>query len=479
MTNKNISNSNGSFIQQAHHIIPVESLRGYEEKIQQLFNLKDTRDFQQMGSNFIYLYSEKEGRHEFADRAKELLKGDKNIFGDIPVGGVNHSGGHTNYNEAVKRMLGRIFTEESNPNIQRMMILDLQRGLREMLIEGVPDSILKNETNEKVEKTIIDELNKRTYSPDTKAEYKDARKKSAEKLMDKFVDKDGNFIYDDNKFEHRVFDGGSGKDGRSTDALAKYTAEKIYQPMKNLNDIVGFLSEQSTKKFSNYAEKDPSKIQEIDDGTGGTKSDVSRARQVIFSITYDVERFMAGQNALDNINPNPELRDRIDRFYADFARAVQLSTSYDANLADIDRILNDLATRQEDIKIAQMLRDLNNNKPITVDVDDDKNNGDKSNFKDSKLAQVIDAVGASGKFDNAKINGIKVSEYKKSAESSGKPYVDLNTAIHQSATDKQFFNKLVSDTVQTRASGILDMASKTMGFQGFSFPRRSFSHLIS
>ena len=80
---------------------------------------------------------------------------------------------------------------------------------------------------------------------------------------------------------------------------------------------------------------------------------------------------------------------------------------------------------------------------------------------------MIDAVGASGKFDNAKINGIKVSEYKKSAESSGKPYVDLNTAIHQSATDKQFFNKLVSDTVQTRASGILDMASKTMGFQGF------------
>lgn len=237
--------------------------------------------------------------------------------------------------------------------------------------------------------------------------------------------------------------------------------------MKNLNDIVGFLSEQSTKKFSNYAEKDPSKIQEIDDGTGGTKSDVSRARQVIFSVTYDIERFMAGQNALDNINPNPELRDRIDRFYADFARAVQLSTSYDANPADIDRILNDLATRQEDIKIAQMLRDLNNNKPITVDVDDDKNNGDKSNFKDSKLAQVIDAVGASGKFDNAKINGIKVSEYKKSAESSGKPYVDLNTAIHQSATDKQFFNKLVSDTVQTRASGILDMASKTMGFQGF------------
>lgn len=72
------------FIQQAHHIIPVEALEEYEDKIQKLFGLGDIKDFQQMGSNFIYLYSETKGKHEYAD--KDPPKGSLNVFGDVSMG---------------------------------------------------------------------------------------------------------------------------------------------------------------------------------------------------------------------------------------------------------------------------------------------------------------------------------------------------------------------------------------------------------
>lgn len=457
------------FIQQAHHIIPVEALEGRERDIQRLFSLGNIKDFQQMGSNFIYLYSETEGKHELADRAKELLQENKNIFGDVPVGGVNHSGGHANYNNAVKEMLRGIFTKESDPDTQRMMILDLQRGLKQMLIEGKPASILQNTKDADVEKAILDEIKSRTYHPDTPNDVKNAREKSAQEYMNKFVDKDGKFIYDNNKFENRVFDGGTGDGNRSTNELAKYTAEKIYEPMRKLNEKIGFLSEQSIKKFSNYKETDPNKFQKIDDGTGGGNSESSRARQVIFSVTYDIERFMAGQNAIDDLELDSKTRENIKNFYKDFATSIEKLMTGGTTAGDIEKILTNLSSRAEDIKIAKILMEINNKKKPVINIDkDDIDNNNNNHGGKSKLAQVIDAIGTSGKFEDTKINGIKVSEYKKSAGSSGKPYVDLNTAIHQGATDKQFFNKLVSDAVQTRASGILDMASKVMNFQGFN-----------
>ncbi|UOP04805.1 hypothetical protein [Conchiformibius kuhniae] len=80
--------------QQAHHIIPVgvfKELRrdiALYERLTSVFGERDFNNLQQMGNNFIYLYTEQ----QYADRAAALLKENSAIFGDVPVGGVKHYG---------------------------------------------------------------------------------------------------------------------------------------------------------------------------------------------------------------------------------------------------------------------------------------------------------------------------------------------------------------------------------------------------
>lgn len=126
-------------IQQVHHIIPVKVIEMYAPQIEKAFGMSAI-EFQQMGSNFIHLHPQDSD----ASKVGNLLAENPNLFGDIPIGATSHSGSHPAYDTVVKTRLAEIFDPDNksiNDVDKKLMVLDLQAGLKEALTKGIPPSI--------------------------------------------------------------------------------------------------------------------------------------------------------------------------------------------------------------------------------------------------------------------------------------------------------------------------------------------------
>ena len=78
--------------QQAHHIIPEAVFDEMKKDFMTVFGNTNGEFFKQLGGNFIYLHS----KEDSAQEAQALLADPKNkdLFGDIAVGGAWHRGSH-------------------------------------------------------------------------------------------------------------------------------------------------------------------------------------------------------------------------------------------------------------------------------------------------------------------------------------------------------------------------------------------------
>ena len=78
--------------QQAHHIIPKAVFDKMVEDFKTVFGNTNGEFFKQLGDNFIYLHS----KEDSAQKAQALLADPKNkdLFGDIAVGGAWHRSSH-------------------------------------------------------------------------------------------------------------------------------------------------------------------------------------------------------------------------------------------------------------------------------------------------------------------------------------------------------------------------------------------------
>lgn len=78
--------------QQAHHIIPEAVFDKVKDDFIKVFGKNNGEFFKQLGGNFIYLHS----KEDSAQKAQALLADPKNkdLFGDIAVGGAWHRGSH-------------------------------------------------------------------------------------------------------------------------------------------------------------------------------------------------------------------------------------------------------------------------------------------------------------------------------------------------------------------------------------------------
>ena len=391
--------------QQAHHIIPVAVFNGLQDKFEKIFGEDYGSSFQQMGGNFIYLNTTADG----AAKTQNLLTSTPGLFGDVAVGGAQHWGSHGSYNAVVTSRLERIFESSYDIDQKQMMVLDLQRGLKEILIDGAPNVMQAAQFDAASMDAALNR--KGVYSPDN---INSTTK--ATQLLDDFNADNGNFLT-------RTF-GTSGTEG-----IAKYTGEMIYDNMNHLDEITGFLSDGSRTSFDNYV-----------------PADAGSARQIIYRSTYDVEKYLSAANITPNLKSAS-----LDSFYAEFKEAVSLSMSDGANSARLTQLTNSLETRALDAKAAKLLSDLkaavnNPNKVVHLDLD----NFENVNAKNSALWDVLNHIGESSQFDNIKINGQLVSDYKKVViDVDGKDYKPFTEAVFYDAV-------LKTEVVKAKNGGVFD-----------------------
>lgn len=358
---------------QAHHIIPKNLFSEYGIDIKDIFELENVQDFQQMGSNFIYLHP----RAEDATKVSNLLENDPSLFGDVPVGGTSHSGSHPDYDRVVTRRLEAIFNSDLDMNSKRMMVLDLQDGLREALIKGTPPSINGDGFNASV---LDGALTARgTLTPDN-IDTNNAGKARANALLEPFSDIGNNFTT-------KIFDI---NDTSKTDEFARYNAEKVQKSMKSLDDITGFLTEEARGVMAN------------------TVSDPTKAREQIFKGIYNVEKYLSAADVAPDLNSAS-----LDSFYAEFKQAVTLSMTDGVDPARLTQVTQSLEAKALDAKAAKLLSDLkdavnNPNKVVHLDLDGFRD----VDFSNSALWDVLDYVGDSNRFDNVILNGKTIGDFK-------------------------------------------------------------------
>lgn len=367
--------------QQAHHIIPVAvfnniAAANLDINFGTLFGEIDGRNFQQMGSNFIYLYEEA----NYAQRTASLLQNSPNIYGDLSIGGAQHSGSHNDYNDFIETRLEQIF--DSNLNFtseeRKMMVLDLQRGLKEILIDGNPD--VMNAANFDEQRMNIALDNKGVLSPLTFSTTSDIYK-NAEKMLDDF---------NNGRAFTQVFDAGT----RSTDAFAVHNAKMIYENTKELNEITSFLTEKSLEHFKDNAITSP-----------------KHARNVILSATYDTEKYLSSIADVEKITGKS-----LDKFTSEFKETVSLSFTHNLDAAGQTKLSNlkdSLKVQALDAKAVKLMADLRTDKKVFLDF----NGVDDAKFQGSSLWDVLDHIGNSNEFDDVELNGTKISKWKELASS--------------------------------------------------------------
>lgn len=346
--------------QQAHHIIPVDVFKKISEanldiNFETLFGLTDGKNFQQMGMNFIYLYQEE----KYANQTAELLRENPNIYGDIPVGGAQHDGSHKKYNDFVESRLKEIFDKnlDITPNERKMMVLDLQRGLKEILIDGNPDVLNADNFNEK---SFLDALNQKGVLSPFDLNTSSASYKNAQKILEDF---------DKGKAFKQVFNQGT----RSTDEFAEHNAKIMHENIKLLDEATGFLTDKgretiATSNFTNPTE----------------------ARAIILAGTYDTEKFISSLKVAPNLN-STKLTDLMGKF----KEAVSLSMTRDVDANKLKGALDYLETHRLDAKAVKLLSDLKdgNGKTITLDLNDINFNKLKlESFTGSALWEVLNHI---------------------------------------------------------------------------------------
>ncbi len=393
--------------QQAHHIIPVAVFNGLQDEFEKIFGEDYGTSFQQMGGNFIYLNTTADG----AAKTQNLLTSTPDLFGDVSVGGAQHLGSHGGYDAVVTRRLEEIFKGGYEPDQKQMMVLDLQRGLKEILVDGTPNVMQATQFDAANMEAALN--SKGVYSPDN---INSTTK--ATQLLDDFNADNGNFLT-------RTF-GTSGTDG-----IAKYTGEMIHDNMNHLDEITGFLSDGSRTSFDNYV-----------------PADAGSARQIIYRSTYDVEKYLSAANITPNLKSAS-----LDSFYAEFKEAVSLSMSDGANSARLTQLTNSLETRALDAKAAKLLSDLTRASSVNVtnkDVHLDLNDFESVNAKNSALWDVLNHIGESSQFDHISINGQLVSDYKK-------VNIDVDGKVYKPFTEAVFYDAVLkTEIVKAKNGGEFD-----------------------
>lgn len=377
--------------QQAHHIIPVDVFKKIADanldiNFGTLFGEIDGRNFQQMGNNFIYLYEEA----TYAQKTASLLQNSPKIYGDLSIGGAQHSGSHNGYNDVIETKLRQIFNSNLNftSEERKMMVLDLQRGLKEILIDGNPDVMNAVNFNEQAMNNALN--NKGVLSPFNFSTSSDIYK-NAEKMLDDF---------NNGRAFTQVFDAGT----RSTDGFAKYNAEIMYKNIKLLDEATGFLTEKGREAIAT-----------------SSPTDATQARKIILTGTYDVEKFLSAMDVVPNLN-SANLKNFLDKF----KETVSLSMTRDADPAKLSQLTQNLEKHILDAKAVKLLSDLKDGK-TSVFLNFDKIDGVE--FKNSALWDVLDYIGIHGEFDNVRLNGIAISDYK-NLKVNGETFKDFKQAVY-------------------------------------------------
>lgn len=142
---------------QIHHIIPVNVYNLYHKQLNEILG----KDAVQSYNNRIALFVDPEAAAE----AKVLHQ--QNKLKDIPLGSSHHIGSHPSYDKVVNDRLNEIIKSNSSNETKKVLILDLQFHLRNMLIEGFPPLKRGNYTADEHEALMNDYLDKKTLSKDT------------------------------------------------------------------------------------------------------------------------------------------------------------------------------------------------------------------------------------------------------------------------------------------------------------------------
>ncbi|QMT32567.1 hypothetical protein [Conchiformibius steedae] len=293
--------------QQAHHIIPEAVFDRMIGDFIAVFGRDSGAVFKQLGGNFIYLHND----NQAAERAQRLLSNNKDLFGDLSFGGAWHHGSHPSYDNVVRTRLERIFEGTFSPNpdknneIKQMMILDLQRGLKEILIDGVPNVMQANQFDAEAMQNALD--GKGIYSPNNPDDT------IARRLLNDFnadLHKP-----DTERFLTRKF-GDTG-----TTKIAEFTGTKLVERVGKLNKVTQFISDTGQPKFKEIFEKT------LKEGLKkGELIDATKARQLIYHTTYDVERFLTAADVFKDANGQSTFNsESLNSFLDKFKEAVNHS----------------------------------------------------------------------------------------------------------------------------------------------------------
>lgn len=415
---------------EAHHIIPVDAFERFGTDIQKLFSLPEVTDFQQMGKNFIFLANNEAD----ADTYQKMLENNKGLFGDVALGGLEHSGDHRGYNEVVKLRLERIFNNDLNlsPEQQKMMVLDLQRGLSEILTEGKVDIMAGGQYHDtwepKLLKAFADKMNdalkdKKVYSPDNPTASAEAK---ANELLTEYNDS-----IEKGTFKTQIF----GSD-RSTDAITKYTANKMYDGIIEIDKATGFLSDQGRRNFENYHNTPSESINSGIDPVEANRTAAAKARWMISSAFLDTEKYLSAKDMIPK-----EDSPKLNEFISEFEKSIKTSLSETATSTEKANAVKALTDRPLDIKALKVLSDIQNGKNPILDLD----NVSKESIKNTALGEVLNHL-KNGEYDGIKINGKTVAEIK----AQGGDFIEN---IHENAIQRSEDIKTALDVMENKANG--------------------------
>ncbi|WP_369684021.1 calcium-binding protein, partial [Conchiformibius steedae] len=414
---------------QAHHIIPLGSFDNLSNKARVEFH----RIFGtlQNENNFMFLFP----NENYAQKLGALKQ--NNALGDFPAGRSRHAF-HNGYSKAVTDHIQDIMDSHAHDHAKKLMVLDLQNALKDMLISGVPPLVTGGTGTENIDNANITHyleskqlLNEHDFDQNgnlinpAKQERYD-KTTATETIHNKVI------VHDELNPSGKDFKYDRKNQGSTTEKLTQKYLSHFREKIKDINDIADFLEEGTVTQIK----------------SGGS---VTRERSSFYKLIADIDSFIEAGALI------PEAQsEKLNSFYAKFKEAMSLSLKDGANADTTLKAFKELEKRSLDAKAIKLMADLNKSVADTekvkkVYLDFHNVNLENVDVKNSFLWDVLDHIGESDKFDNIELNGKKISDWKNIA------IKDANGNIKPTDFKQLVYQKVV---VQTELVKILDEKQK-------------------
>ncbi len=378
---------------EVHHIIPHKVYEDFKRDFKVLFNLADSSDFQQMGSNFIYLYPDYD---DGVNHAQEVLSKNNHLFGDISIGGSRHKGSHTAYDNVVRERLDDIFNSDKTPVQKQKMIFDLQGNLRSILRDrGDLDFLNKagRETSD-VEDLLERELETRNTLNPSNIDTADTDR--ADNLLNKYNDDLSRPESD--RMIAKIFNKGT----RETTEFAEKTSKKIVNSLLKINENMEFLDTESVENLQDQNAWTSKKAREK----------LTESLKIYNDFLELPENKLSHLDDMVNNSTNSDIVKEAGRKRAEFIKDWQQATQKLLTAGEnADDLLASLKSRAFDQKAYKLLAQLEagvKDIKIPITADEINNITDKEN---SAIHKVLEYVQESGLYRNKSINGTSIATF--------------------------------------------------------------------